>query len=149
MSDSFATPWTVAHQTPLSMGFPRQEYWSELAFPSPGDLPNQGSNSNLLHGQADSLPLLILCHQQRGFICKHRVLRKGCGWWKVWFSFCTCTPEWQFGHLQSSKTARLHLEQSWITSLRLVLSAHADDAWEHWNGWYKYMVGIWARDYGY
>ena len=38
----FATPWTVAHQTPLSMGFPRQEYWSGLPFPSPGDLPNPG-----------------------------------------------------------------------------------------------------------
>ena len=38
----FATPWTVAHQTPLSMGFPRQEYWSGLPFPIPGDLPNPG-----------------------------------------------------------------------------------------------------------
>ena len=34
------TPWTVAHQAPLSMEFPRQEYWSGLPFPSPGDLPN-------------------------------------------------------------------------------------------------------------
>ena len=39
MSDSFATPWTVARQAPLSMGFSRQEYWSGLSFPSPGDLP--------------------------------------------------------------------------------------------------------------
>ena len=38
----FATPWTVAHQAPLSMGFPRQEYWSGLRFPPPGDLPNPG-----------------------------------------------------------------------------------------------------------
>ena len=38
----FATPWTVAHQAPLSMGFSRQEYWSGLPFPSPGDLPNPG-----------------------------------------------------------------------------------------------------------
>ena len=36
----FATPWTVAQQAPLSMRFSRQEYWSELPFPSPGDLPN-------------------------------------------------------------------------------------------------------------
>ena len=49
----FATPWTVACQTPLSMGFPRQEYWSGLPFPSPGDLPNP----HLLHWQVDSLPL--------------------------------------------------------------------------------------------
>ena len=38
----FATPWTVACQASLSMGFPRQEYWSELPFLSPGDLPNPG-----------------------------------------------------------------------------------------------------------
>ena len=36
----FVTPGTVAHQTPLSMGFSRQDYWSGLPFPSPGDLPN-------------------------------------------------------------------------------------------------------------
>ena len=38
----FATPWTVAYQAPLSMEFSRQEYWSGLLFPSPGDLPNSG-----------------------------------------------------------------------------------------------------------
>ena len=38
----FATPWTAAHQAPLSMGFPRQEYWSGLPFPSPEDLPDPG-----------------------------------------------------------------------------------------------------------
>ena len=42
MSDSLVTPWTVAHQAPLSMGFPRQEYGSGLPFPSPGDLLNPG-----------------------------------------------------------------------------------------------------------
>ena len=38
----FDTPWTVAYQAPPSMGFSRQEYWSGLPFPSPGDLPNTG-----------------------------------------------------------------------------------------------------------
>ena len=38
----FVTPWTVAYQTPPSMGFPRQEYWSGLPFPSSEDLPNPG-----------------------------------------------------------------------------------------------------------
>ena len=38
----FVTPWTVAYQVSLSMGFSRQEYWSGLPFPSPGDLPNLG-----------------------------------------------------------------------------------------------------------
>ena len=50
----FVTPWTVACQAPLSMRFSRQEYWSRLPFPSPGDLPDPGSN---LHWQVDSLPL--------------------------------------------------------------------------------------------
>ena len=40
VSDSFATQWTVAHQAPPSVGFPRQDYWNGLPFPSPGDLPN-------------------------------------------------------------------------------------------------------------
>ena len=40
MSNSFATPQTVACQAPLSMGFPRHEYWSGLPFPSPGDIPD-------------------------------------------------------------------------------------------------------------
>ena len=53
----FANPWTAAHQTPLSMGFPRQEYWSGLPFPSPGIFPTKGWNPRLLHWKAASLPL--------------------------------------------------------------------------------------------
>ena len=44
----FTTPWTVAHQAPLSMGFPRQDYWSGLPFPLPGDLPKPGIKPSLL-----------------------------------------------------------------------------------------------------
>ena len=51
----FATPWTVALQAPLSIGFSRQEYWSGLPFPSPEDLPDSGIES--LAWQASSLPL--------------------------------------------------------------------------------------------
>ena len=51
------TPWTIACQAPLSMGFSRQEYWSGMPFPPPGDLPDPGSNLHLLHWQADSLSL--------------------------------------------------------------------------------------------
>ena len=51
----FATPWTVAHQVPLSMGFSRQEYWSGLPFPSPGDLPNPGIEPRSPTLQADAL----------------------------------------------------------------------------------------------
>ena len=39
---SFGTPWTIAHQAPLSMGFAWHKYWSGLPFPPPGDLPNPG-----------------------------------------------------------------------------------------------------------
>ena len=45
MSSSFVTPWTSALQVPLSMGFSRQKYWSELPFPPPGDLPDPGIKS--------------------------------------------------------------------------------------------------------
>ena len=50
-------PWTVAHQAPLSMGFPRQEYWNGLKFPPPGDLTNSGIKSVSHALQADSLPI--------------------------------------------------------------------------------------------
>ena len=42
ISDAFATPWTLGHQAPLSMGFSRQEYWSELPFLPGGNLPELG-----------------------------------------------------------------------------------------------------------
>ena len=51
----FATPWTIAHQTPPSMGFSRQEYWSGLPFPSPGDIPDPGIKSRSPVLQADTL----------------------------------------------------------------------------------------------
>ena len=41
----FANPWTEDRQAPMSMGFPRQEYWSGLPFPSPGDLPDPRTES--------------------------------------------------------------------------------------------------------
>ena len=51
----FATPWTVAYQAPPSMGFPRQEYWSGLPFPSPGDLSNPGIKPGSPALQIDAL----------------------------------------------------------------------------------------------
>ena len=64
-SSDFVTPWTVPSQAPLSMEFSRQEYWSGLPFPTPGDLPDPGIEPgdktcicwHLLHWQANSLPL--------------------------------------------------------------------------------------------
>ena len=55
LSDS-VTPWTLAHQAPLSKGFSRQEYWSGLPFPFPGDLPNLGIEPKSPALQVDALP---------------------------------------------------------------------------------------------
>ena len=58
----FATPWTVAHQDPLSLGFSRQKYWTGLPCPPPGDPPNPGIEPAPNHAfcaptlQADCLP---------------------------------------------------------------------------------------------
>ena len=59
----FVTPWTVAQQAPLSMGFSRQEYWSGLPFPSPGDLPDPDiePSSPALLGEGDGIPLQYSC----------------------------------------------------------------------------------------
>ena len=52
----FAIPWTVVYQASLSMGFSRQEYWSGLPFPSPGDLPDPGIKPGSPALQAAALP---------------------------------------------------------------------------------------------
>ena len=56
VSTQFVTPWIVAHQAALSMKFSRQEYWSGLPFPPPGDLPELGIEPESPELQADSLP---------------------------------------------------------------------------------------------
>ena len=68
MSNSFATPWTVARQAPLSVEFSRQEYWSGLPFPSPGDLPDPGIKPASPALQVDSL---LLSHQESPCILYH------------------------------------------------------------------------------
>ena len=57
MSDIFGTLWTITHQAPLSMGFSRQEYWSGLPCPPPGDLHNPGIEPRSPALQEDSLPV--------------------------------------------------------------------------------------------
>ena len=52
----FVTPWTIAYHAPPSVGFSRQEYWSGLPFPSPGDLPNPGIEPGTPALQANALP---------------------------------------------------------------------------------------------
>ena len=75
------TSWIVAHQAPLSIGFSRQEYWSGLPFPSPGDLPDPGIEPRSPALQGGSLPaepqgkpyILAICYDplpQRSTICR-------------------------------------------------------------------------------
>ena len=72
---TLVTPWTVAHQAPLSREFPRQEYWSGLPFPSPGGLPHPGIAPKLAALQADSSPTEPSGKPaQRLICCKHSVL---------------------------------------------------------------------------
>ena len=61
MSDSFAIPWTIAQQVPLSVGFPRQAYWTGLPFPSQGDLSNPDVKPAPPALQAESL---LLSHRE-------------------------------------------------------------------------------------
>ena len=61
-------PWSIAQQAPLSMGFSRQEYWSGLPFPSPGDLPDPGMESGSPSWQVASLPL---SHLGSPYACVH------------------------------------------------------------------------------
>ena len=66
------TPQTAAHQAPLSLGFSRQEYWSGLPFPSPGDLPDSGIKPASLALQSDSLPLSHQGSQMPSRYHKHK-----------------------------------------------------------------------------
>ena len=89
----FATPWKVAYQAPLSMGFSRQEYWSGLPFPSPEGLPNPGVELKSPALQTDALPseppgkhlwiqeqLLTPTHH---FLCNELFLQKQCVWYTM------------------------------------------------------------------
>ena len=81
----FVTLWTVTRQSPLSMGFSRQEYWSRLPCPPPGDLPDPCemdlTSLNLLHWLAGSLPLVPPGKHTTMSIYSHIVYRCFCATW--------------------------------------------------------------------
>ena len=83
MPDSFATPCSIAHRVPLSMGFPRLEYWSGLPFLSQGDLPDPGTEPASPELQADSLPL---SHQARPFIHQASPYYRSKFWFQIFSS---------------------------------------------------------------
>ena len=81
----FVTPWTVAYQAAPSVGFSRQEYWSGLPFPSPGDLPNPGIEPESPEFQADALtseppgkPKLIFTVYQLANYIRHKKVKYEC-----------------------------------------------------------------------
>ena len=88
----FATPWTAASQAPPSMGFSRQEYWSGLPFPSPGDLPDSGIEPGSPTLQADAFLALI---------CLYLVVER-----VTFFFSCMCVHAQLLGHVQLFETPR-------------------------------------------
>ena len=92
MSNSFVTPWTVAHQAPLSMGFPRQEHWSGLPFPSPGDLPDPGIEPADIFFTAESLGKPY----QHWWVCANQTNLTGTfsKMKSSWFFLTTGTSSW-------------------------------------------------------
>ena len=106
----FATPWTVAYQAPLPMGFSRQEYWSGLSFPPPGELPNQGIEpmspaSPAL--QVNSLPLSHWGSPLSIQLCLLNTYLTAFNWhhpseiktpWKVGCPLGCCSPHCPLGH---------------------------------------------------
>ena len=101
----FATPWTVAHQAPLSIGFSRQEYWSRLPFLPPGDLPHPGiepASSTLADG------FFIICAT----------------WEALWLGMADyiCLEEPQRGR----HTWNARADTWWLTHLSLLKKPHSD-----------------------
>ena len=100
MFNTFGTPWTVAHQAPLSAGFPRQEYWSGLPFPSPGNLPYPGIESTSpalaggfftpeLHGKLRTLQSLLFGYRDSSFRdSKFAMLMKKCNIIYIYVHIC-------------------------------------------------------------
>ena len=94
----FTTPWTIAHQAPLLMGFSRQEYWSGLPCPSPGDLPDPETEPMCPALQAVSLPLSQQESPDLSIFLPKRT-HFGCPWWL------------------SGKEFHLPMQETWIPSL--------------------------------
>ena len=107
----FATPWTVAFQAPSSVGFSRQEYWSGLPFPSPGDLPNPGIEPWPPTLQADALPPWTLWDEKPIFSALHGKLENE-GEKK-----CMCLSSVQFSRSVVSDSLRPYgLQQARLSS---------------------------------
>ena len=112
----FVTPWTKDCQAPLSLGFPRQEYWSRLSFPSPRDFPDPGSEPSflhLLHYQVDSLPLSHLGSSHDWYTSKK---------WRLEHRQAECVGTTVSSHLQARDRALRRNQSCWHRDLGLTAS---------------------------
>ena len=131
MSYSLDTPWTLTHQSPQSMGFPRQVFWSGLPFPFPGDLPNWGIEQYVLHWQADSLPLSHLGSPSH--IHAHICI-------SCWFCFSgdtdltTTISLWMFLFVALAEGRNGSGETNWVAGQKV------REQEKHWQLWIKYSL---------
>ena len=116
----FVTPWTVAHQAPLSMGFSRQEYWSGLPFPSPGIFPTQESNPGLLqsYGFSSSQVWMWELDYKESWVLKN---------WCFWTVVLEKTLESL--RQQGDPTSQFKGNQSWIFIGRIDAELEASILW--------------------
>ena len=136
----FATPWTVAHQAPLSMRFPREEYWIGLPFPSPGNLPNPGTEPCISCVSCITSRFFTTDPVIRSKSHSHRVIM-----WISWhqatafpialhclmqFKLCLCVSS-------GSLPFRYVLTQSWMKSVLLISASSSPHfMWStNYNGW--------------
>ena len=132
----FATPWTVAHQAALSVGFLQQEFWSGLPFPPPEDLPTQGSSPSLLPWQGDSsllttweagwwclLPSFELCGTLLWMMQKCRCLLSGWGRRRKLAFSCTRGLSRRVG------VCCVHTETHWSPPPAFALCFQGDRSW--------------------
>ena len=101
----FAIPWTVANGAPPSMGFSRQEYWSGLPFPSPGNLPTQGLNPGLSHCRQT-----LYCLSHKGSLPGERIKQvvPSC------VTMYQCLAHWRIQDLRSCHCTGLHVTAKWL-----------------------------------
>ena len=116
----FITPWTVARQVPLSMGFPRQEYWSGLPFSSPGDLPGPG--------------ICVSC-----ISCISRRILYWCATWEAWGSLNSVSQT-----LSTINTTWVRYFKVWIlgvcTELLTRIESHSISRSSWTTGWQSWFL---------
>ena len=126
----FATPWTVAHQAPLSMGFSRQEYWSGLPFSSPGYLPDPGIEPRSPALQADALT-------SEHFLSLPFLGVEGVGRWGLYVSdgqICVFQEVW------NSELTSLLLKWKSLLSVLTDLNVKTDLWQQHWSPLHKWLL---------